>query len=301
MTFTTRLKEELSKISDNDIEKRVSLIAFFNANRKVDETIFLSSETISVIRKVNDDIKAIFKSHPTITVRIQKRFKEKIIYILEINDNIENILLSVKYDSINNICFSTEEKIAFLKGAFLAGGSITDPKNSGYHLEFSARSQNFANDINILLNELNLSSKIITRGSKYIVYIKAAEEISDLIKMFKAVNSLFYFEDIRIYRNQKNNVNRITNCEIANQEKSVKTGLTQLEDIYYLKTNNLIDLLDDRMQIILEYREKYPDASYNELAELITINTEYKIGKSGINHNFIKIRNLVKKYKEGKK
>ena len=301
MTFTTRLKEELSKITDNDIEKRVSLIAFFNANRKVDETIFLSSETISVIRKVNDDIKAIFKSHPTITVRIQKRFKEKIIYILEINDNIENILLSVKYDSINNICFSTEEKIAFLKGAFLAGGSITDPKNSGYHLEFSARSQNFANDINILLNELNLSSKIITRGSKYIVYIKAAEEISDLIKMFKAVNSLFYFEDIRIYRNQKNNVNRITNCEIANQEKSVKTGLTQLEDIYYLKTNNLIDLLDDRMQIILEYREKYPDASYNELAELITINTEYKIGKSGINHNFIKIRNLVKKYKEGKK
>ena len=128
------------------------------------------------------------------------------------------------------------------------------------------------------------------------VYLKSAEMISDLIKMFNAVNSLFYFEDIRIYRDHKNMVNRLNNCEIANQEKTTITGLKHLELIKFIREKDLFDLLDEHTQIVLEYREKYPESSYAELAEIISLETEYKIGKSGINHHFIKMKKLIDQY-----
>jgi len=119
-----------------------------------------------------------------------------------------------------------------------------------------------------------------------------SESISDLIKMFKAINSLFEFEDTRIYRDHKNMVNRLNNCEIANQEKTIKTGLTQIDDINYLEENDLLTLVDDKMKIIIEYRKKYPESSFQELAEIISLETDYKVGKSGINHHFIKLRKI---------
>ena len=145
-----------------------------------------------------------------------------------------------------------------------------------------------------LLNYFKLNSKVIKRGYKYIAYIKMSESISDLIKMFKANNSLFEFEDTRIYRDHKNMVNRLNNCEIANQEKTIKTGLSQIEDIEYLEENDLLTLVDEKMKIVMDYRKKYPESSFQELADIISLETDYKVGKSGINHHF---RNL-KKIKE---
>ena len=118
--------------------------------------------------------------------------------------------------------------------------------------------------------------------------------------MFKATNSLFYFEDIRIYRDHKNMVNRLNNCEIANQEKVFKAGQVQLENIKYLRDRDLFDLLDEKTRIVAEAREKYPESSFQELADIITQEVDYRIGKSGINHHFIKINELVKKDKEKK-
>ena len=151
-----------------------------------------------------------------------------------------------------------------------------------------------------LLNEYNLKAKLIKRGYKYIVYIKSSECISDLIKRFKAINSLFYFEDIRIYRDHKNMVNRLNNCEIANQEKSFKSGQIQINNIKYLKEKDIFSLLDEKTQIVANSRIKYPEVSMNELAEIISLEEGYKIGKSGVNHHFIKISNLVKKYQESR-
>ncbi len=92
-------------------------------------------------------------------------------------------------------------------------------------------------------------------------------------------------------------VNRLNNCEIANQEKTIKTGLQQLENIKYIKDNDLLNLLDERTKIVIDIREKYPESSYSELADIISMETNYKIGKSGINHQFIKIRELVERHK----
>jgi DNA-binding protein WhiA len=129
-------------------------------------------------------------------------------------------------------------------------------------------------------------------------YVKSAEMISDMIRLLGATNSFFYFEDIRIYRDHKNMVNRLNNCELANQEKVLKTGLKQLEDINYLKEHDLVDLLDENVREAIRYREAYPETSLAELADIISQETGRQIGKSGINHYFIKVNKLVEKHKD---
>jgi len=91
-------------------------------------------------------------------------------------------------------------------------------------------------------------------------------------------------------------VNRLNNCELANQEKTIKSGLSQIEDINYLEENDLMSLVDDKFKIVMEYRKKYPESSYQELADIISLETDYKVGKSGVNHHFRNLRNIKEKH-----
>ena len=301
MTFTTSLKEEMSKTDFSIVEAEYELMSFLNCLGKFSkDELIITMENASVARRIYKEIKAIYKVSPSITIRMQKRFKVKQIYILTIKDNIDLIKESINLGNKKDIDFlvSDEEKIAFIAGAFLAVGNISNPSTSGYHLEFIFTKERLAKQILNLLLYFKLNAKMIKRGYKTICYIKASEDISDLLKLFKATSSLFYFEDIRIYRDHKNMVNRLNNCEIANQEKSFKTGQQQLEDINYLKSEDIFDLLDDKTKIVANARIKYPEVSLQELADIITSEMDYKIGKSGINHHFIKIKTLVKRHKE---
>lgn len=301
MTFTTSLKEEMSKTDFNIVEAEYELMSFLNCLGKFSkDELIITMENASVARRIYKEIKEIYKVSPSITIRMQKRFKVKQIYILTIKDNIDLIKESINLGNKKDIDFlvSDEEKIAFIAGAFLAVGNISNPSTSGYHLEFIFTKERLAKQILNLLLYFKLNAKMIKRGYKTICYIKASEDISDLLKLFKATSSLFYFEDIRIYRDHKNMVNRLNNCEIANQEKTFKTGQQQLEDINYLKREDIFDLLDDKTKIVANARIKYPEVSLQELADIITSEMDYKIGKSGINHHFIKIKTLVKRHKE---
>ena len=291
MTFTTRLKEEISKLENNDLEARSILEAFLRYNSVINKNITITLENASVTRFIYKLLKETFDISPKITVRIQKRFRIKRIYILEVNEKVNFIINNLNINS-DPVLDSDEDKIAYLKGAFLGIGNVSNPKTSGYHLEFILNKECDAIYICEVLNYFKLNAKVIKRGYKYIAYIKMSESISDLIKMFKAINSLFEFEDTRIYRDHKNMVNRLNNCEIANQEKTIKSGLSQLEDIKYLEDNDLFTLLDEKMQLVINYRKKYPESSYQELAEIISLETDYKVGKSGINHHFIKLRKI---------
>lgn len=291
MTFTTRLKEEISKLSNNDIECRSIIDAFLRYNSEINNSITITLENASVARFIYIILKEVFGVLPKITIRVQKRFRIKQIYIIEINDKVDYIKSIININELP-ILDSDEEKISYLKGAFLGIGNVSNPSTSGYHLEFICNKEKDALYISSLLNYFKLNSKVIKRGYKYIAYIKMSESISDLIKMFKATNSLFEFEDTRIYRDHKNMVNRLNNCEIANQEKTIKSGLQQLEDIKYLEDNDLLTLVDDNLKIVIEYRKKYPDVSYQELADIISLETDYKIGKSGINHQFRALKKL---------
>ena len=125
------------------------------------------------------------------------------------------------------------------------------------------------------------------------VYIKEAEKISDFIKLLNATTSLFYYEDIRIYRDHKNMTNRLNNCEQANVDKSINASKEQLDLIAKLREIRDFDLLDEKIKDICIYKEKYPESSMTELAEIISSETERPITKSGINHRFRKIKEIV--------
>lgn len=305
MTFTTKVKEEIAKTEINETEKICELSGFVRFAATIKDNIVITLENASVTRRIYKHFKEIFNIQPKITIRYQKRFRIKQIYILEINEKIENILdflniIDNKKKILPDECFfaTDEEKIAYLQGVFLATGTVNDPASSGYHLEIDTNRSKEAIYLTNLFKKLNIQAKHLKRSSKYMVYIKNAEIISNILRMFGAINSYFYFEDIRIYRDHKNMVNRLNNCEIANQEKTITTGLRQMEDIKYLKDHDLYSLLDDTTKIIVDYREKYPESSLKELADIISMETDYKIGKSGVNHHFIKLKNLIKRHVE---
>ena len=303
MTFTTQIKDEVTKIPQNYIENISELAAIVRYDATITkDKITITIENASVARRMYVSFKEIFGLSPKIIIRKQKRFKVDTLYILEIKEKIKSIEDKLYLnEDFSNLLETREEKVAFLRGCFLACGSISDPKNGGYHFELSFKSSKEAKYMLNVLKSLDFDAKMIARSNKYMTYIKSSEDISDILKLFRATNSLFYFEDIRIYRDHKNMVNRLNNCEIANQEKSIATGLKQIEEINYLKDNDLLDLLDEKAKIVAEYRLKYPETSFSELSNIISLETDYKIGRSGINHNFIKIKTLVERHKSQNK
>ena len=309
MTFTTKLKDEITKNEIDKIESLVELSAFIKYAGQIKKNkITLVMENASVARRIYKNIKMNFGINIKITIRNQKRFRVKQIYILEISEKVDFILETLNIMKNNKkilpeeyFLSSEEEKISFIRGAFLACGSINDPASSGYHLEFTSSMKKEGTFLSALLKEFNIISKTIKRNNHYMTYIKSAEMISDLIRLMGATNCFFYFEDIRIYRDHKNMVNRLNNCEIANQEKILKTGMKQLDDIKYIKEFDLLGLLDENVQEAIKYREAYPETSLQELADIISTETGRQIGKSGINHYFIKVKKLVEKHKENNK
>ena len=298
MTFNTSLKDEISKNVYSSVDACSELSAFVRCNSKItSKKIIITLENASVARKIYKDIKTVFNISANITVRNQNRFRVKQIYILTINENIDYIKKVLNVNEKINL-ESDEEKIAFLEGAFLAIGNVTNPQTSRYHLEYICKNEKIAKEIDNLLKYFKINSKIIKRGYKFVVYVKNGDNISDILKMFKATESLFFFEDIRIYRDHKNMVNRLNNCELSNQTKSIQTGLKQLNEINYIIDNDLLSLLDDNTKIICEIRKKYPESSLAEIAQIANVEYGYNIGKSGVNHHFIKIEALVKRHKD---
>lgn len=300
MTFSTKIKDEVTKIDLNRIEMYNELAALIRYDGIIKkDNILITVENASVARRIYKSLKELFMIDVKIIIRIQKRFRVKTIYMLLITEKLELIKKSLYLnEDFLKYLETDEEKSSFLRGAFLACGSINNPSTSGYHFELVFKKSKEATSMLKLLKYYLLSPKKLVRGNSYMVYLKQAEEISDILKIIRATNSLFEFEDVRIYRDHKNMVNRLNNCEIANQEKSYSAAVKQLEEIKYLKENDLLDLLDEKTKIIIKYREKYPDVSFSELADIITMETDYKIGKSGINHHFIKIKNLIEKHQQ---
>lgn len=297
MTFSIQIKDEITKDSEKSPESLISLLVYLRFNGTINkDSIAVYTENASVARWIFKLLKCHYNVSIKLTNRTINRFKKRNIYILEIKEKIELIKADIDNAFLNIQNSSESEQIAFLKGMFLACGSVNDPKKNQYHLEFLIKKYKDATLVNKLLKSLSMNSKILKREREYMVYIKQAENISDFIKYIGAINSLFYFEDIRIYKDHKNMVNRLNNCEQANVEKSLKNSKIILDNIEYLEKNDLVMLLDDRTKEIIKYKKKYPDTSLGELAEIVSVETNKTITKSGINHHFRKINELVIKH-----
>ena len=308
MSFTATVKDEVARLDTTRLEDISELSAIIRVSALISDNITISLENNSVARRVFKLIKNIYQISPIITIR-NKKLGKGFTYILTINTNKEAILkdLSIiengKYQIIpKEYIISDEEQIrAYLRGIFMTTGSVNDPKTSRYHLEFVLNDKEFGLFIEKLLNTYNLNSKIIKREKNYTVYIKEAEKISDFLRVIKAFSAVMYFEDIRIYRDHKNMTNRLNNCEQANIDKVFQTAYNQVKIIEKLYELDIVDLLDDKLKEAIEYRMKYKESSLQELASIISLETGKEITKSGLNHRFRKLKEILDKQEKEKR
>ena len=302
MSFTSTVKEEVTRIETTKLENISELSAIVRVSANINDDISIVVENNAVARRTFKLIKNIYGISPKITVR-NKKLGKGFTYILNIQNNIKEILedLSILDNNKNlntpkEYLISDEDELrAYLRGVFLVSGSVNDPKTSRYHLEFVLDSKEYADFINKLLNSYDLNSKVIKREKNYTVYIKEAERISDFLRVIKAFSAVMYFEDIRIYRDHKNMTNRLNNCEQANTDKIFMTANKQIKDIERLYKLDVVDMLDEKLREVIEYRMKYKESSLSELAEIISLETGVEISKSGLNHRFRKIKEILEK------
>lgn len=184
-----------------------------------------------------------------------------------------------KQIEINQEITDVEEAKAIVRGSFMGAGSISNPK-SKYHLEIVFQTEENAEKINYILNLFNINSKVLQRAKNYIVYIKDGEEISNFLAFIGANKSVLKFEENRVIRDVRNNVNRIVNCETANLNKIIQTAVKQIEDIKLIKKNNKFNELNEGEKELAELRMKNPEASLTELGKML----DKPISKSGVNH-----------------
>ncbi len=303
MSFTSRTKDELSKLEFTNMENISELSAIIQSNAVITDKITLITENSSVARRIYTLIKKIFNINSKITIRKGYNYSKKLHYILEINQNVNRVLktLGIKKEKPDTFIYADDDLVrAYLKGVFIMCGSINDPKTSRYHLEFNLTNNKYAEFISNLLNKYDLNSKVLIRENRYMVYIKEAEKISDFLRLIGAYNAVLYYEDIRIYRDHKNMTNRLNNCEQANVEKTIETANNQLRDIKFLEEKDCFILLNEKEKEAATYRKKYPEASLVELSEIVSLETGVHISKSGLYHRFRKIKDLADKIRNKK-
>lgn len=303
MSFTASVKDEICSMNFSRTEDIAELSAFVRSNIKfTDDIIVLSNENAKVAKRIFNLVKSIYGVEVLLERRKLANFSRKKIYLLTINNKVLEILSDLCVtDEIGDfiespkeyIVDSQEEMQAYLRGTFLSKGSINDPKTSQYHLEFLYDNKYEAVFVQKILNMFDMNSKIIVRDTKYMVYIKEAEKISDFLKMISAYQSVLYYENIRIYKEQKNNTNRLNNCEQANIDKVIETCNSQIKDIELIEEKMGLDLLDDKIKEACQYRIKYPESSLSELSKIVSLETNSNITKSGLNHRFRKIKEIA--------
>ncbi|NLM42772.1 MAG: DNA-binding protein WhiA [Clostridiales bacterium] len=309
MSFSSKVKNEIAKLQD---ENPCCQIAELSALIKMNGTIRilgrnrigikLTTENAAIARNIFSLIKSNFDFNTKVAMTKNKQLKKNYSYTLLVDSNTasENILrkLLIVHETANgprinnkipssiikNVCC----KRAYLRGVFLGGGSISDPEKT-YHLEIVTNNESYAKDIKKLINSFGLNSKIVVRKNNYVVYLKEGENIVDFLNIIGAHSALLNLENVRIYKEMRNNVNRLVNCETANLSKTVNAAMRQVKNIEYIKEHMGLDKLPKSLRDIAEARLEHQDASLRELGEMM----DPVVGKSGVNHRLRKLDELA--------
>lgn len=304
MAFTTDIKDEICALKKNNIENISELSGFVRNNAVIkDNKLMMITENSKVARRIY----SLFKELYDITCQIDKlkisNLNKRRCYTIIIDDNKDEVLKKINIINLTKpvddyLIDSEEEKRAYLRGVFLATGSINNPQTASYHLEMFIKEKKEAEKIIEILNYFYIEGKIIKREKEYMVYVKKSEKIADFLRIIEANRAVLFFEDIRIYRDHKNMTNRLNNCEQANIEKVLKSCNKQIKEIDRILNVVPLNAIDDKLKVVMEYRKKYPEVSLNELSYIIYQETGEEITKSGLNHRFRKISEMANKIEE---
>jgi conserved hypothetical protein len=289
ISFSKQVKEELSNhwnmVRHCQIAEMAAIISLLGEVQEVEGKVVclrVTTENTAVARKYFTLLKKTFKIEIGMSLQNERTLTMQ-------DTTMEQVLKATKCDEtrleIRNIVVQRACcKRAFIRGAFLASGSISDPEK-GYHFEIVCPTQEKAKQLQEMMNAFDLEAKIIVRKQSHIVYLKESTQIVDVLNVMEAHVALMELENIRILKDVRNQINRKVNCETANINKTVSASLKQREDIAYLRNHKRFQKLPENLQLMAEVRLDYPDASLKELGELMNP----PVGKSGVNHRLRKL------------
>ena len=305
MSFSSKVKEELSKDCNNPrhccIAETAAIISMcgkviFDEKDRV--RIEIHTENVTVARKYFTLLKKTYNINTDISIRHSSSLNKSRSYILSVNDDetARKILMTcrlmkpfgvIEEDfSISDSLIIQREccKRAFIRGAFLASGSVSDPVKT-YHFEIVCLSEAKAKQLQMIMETFNINARVIKRRKYFVVYVKDSSQVVDLLNIMGAYNALMDMENVRIVKDMRNNVNRKVNCETANINKTVSAAVKQIEDIRFIQMSSAFDELPESLQEMAELRVRYPEATLAELGQLL----DTPVGKSGVNHRLKKI------------
>ena len=308
MSFTSSIKQEISYKELEDCCKRAQLSALIQltsslsiSNKKME--LVVRSENPTTAKRVVYLLKKLYKAKTELTVARKSNLRKNNVYTVNIREDARTILsdLGLYSESRGLLSHPTYSIVlknccakSYLAGCFLAYGSCNSPNNKNYHLEISLTDLDYANFIIKLISRFGIQAKVSKRRSKYIVYIKKADAISDFLRAVEANEALYDFEDTRISRDLKHSIIRIDNCEIANEVKSLKAAEEQVSYMTRIKDAGKYKDLDEKLKNVIDLRLKYQDYSLNELCEAYDKRYGETLSKSGLKHRLNKIENIAR-------
>lgn len=310
LSFASETKKELTNIEVEDCCAQAELAALIRMNGSLSFSnrnylLDVQTENAAIARRIYMLIKKLYSYKVELLVRKKMRLKKNNVYIVRMKEYVKEFLQDLE---ILDEPISFVEKIAskytkkkcckraYLRGAFLAGGSVNNPETSSYHLEIFTFYKEHNDALCALMNRFKLHARTLERKNGYITYLKEAEKITEFLIIIGAHQALLKFEDVRIMRDMRNSVNRLVNCETANLNKTIGAAFRQVENIRYIKDKVGLEALPERLREVAEIRVKHQEVSLKELGELVTSGT---ISKSGINHRLRKIDEFAEKLRKG--
>jgi DNA-binding protein WhiA len=249
--------------------------------------------------------KHLYQVQPEVLVRKKVRLKKNNVYLIRLSKRANEVLSDLcifkkgNWERVTGISPKLLKKPcckrAYLRGAFLAGGSVNSPDSASYHLEIVSTYHDHSEAICKLMNQYHLHAKMIERKKGFVVYIKEGDKIGEFLNIIGAHPSLLRFEDIRIIKDMRNSVNRIVNCETANLNKTIQAAMRQIENIRLISERIGLDQLPDRLREVAEIRLQYPEVNLAELGQLIPSG---KVSKSAINHRLRKLEQIANQLRQ---
>lgn len=293
MSFSSEVKEELSKHPGKSRHCQIAeLAALFVFDGKIEMTdsgcdMNLDSESEVVNRKYELLERLLFQNRQSAQGVSEKQQKQRLYEMVKMWDEVKQI--PVQTDVVNGLLLQQSCcKRAYIRGAFLAGGSISDP-NKAYHFEIVCRTMEQAAQLRNTINSFSMDAKIVERKKHYVVYLKEGSQIVDILNVMEAHVALMELENVRILKEMRNSVNRQVNCETANISKTVNAAVKQLEDITFIRDHAGLDSLPDNLREMALLRLEHPEAPLKELGTYLNP----PVGKSGVNHRLRKISEIA--------
>jgi cell division protein WhiA len=305
VSFAAQTKKELTLIENEACCEKAELSALIRMNGAVQLSsqrvvLDISTENAAIARRIYSLLKKTYGLHTELLVRKKMRLKKNNVYIVRVPAGVQELLKDL-YIVSEGFMFTTGIesavirsnccKRAYLRGAFLAGGSVNNPEGASYHLEIASMYEEHCRALCKLANRFDLNARFIERKKGFVLYIKEGEKIIEFLSIIGAHQALLRFEDVRIMKDMRNSVNRIVNCETANLNKTIGAAVRQIDNIRLLDKEVGLDNLPEKLREVAQIRLKHPDINLKEVGEMLKGN----VSKSGVNHRLRKIDELAEK------